>query len=100
MYVYITHTHKRTHTVEYYSAIKKNNAIRSNRDGLWDDHSKWSKPGMERQISYDITYMWNQEKRYKWAYLQNRNRPIDKETNLWSPKGKECGRDGKLRVWD
>ena len=24
-----------------------------------DDHSKWSKSERERQILYDITYMWN-----------------------------------------
>ena len=30
----------------------------------------------ERQI-YDITYMWHLEKRFKWAYLQNRNRVTD-----------------------
>ena len=24
-----------------------------------DDHTKWSKPDREKQILYDITYMWN-----------------------------------------
>ena len=28
-------------------------------DGLRDDHTKWSKSERERQISYDIMYMWN-----------------------------------------
>ena len=28
-------------------------------DGLKDYHTKWSKSDRERQISYDITYMWN-----------------------------------------
>ena len=32
----------------------------------------------ERQ-SYDITYMWNLDKLYKWTYLENRNRPTDIE---------------------
>ena len=47
-------------TMEYYSAIKKewNNAICSNMDGLRDYHTKWSKSDRERQIPYDITYMW------------------------------------------
>ena len=28
----------------------------------------------EKQISYDIAYMWNLKKQeYKWTYLQNRN---------------------------
>ena len=49
------------YTVEYYSAIKKewNNAICSNMDGPRDYHTKWSKSERERQIPYDITYMWN-----------------------------------------
>ena len=40
-----------------------------------DDHAKWSKSDGERQISYDIAYMWNlKNKWYKGIYLQNRNR--------------------------
>ena len=36
-----------------------NNAICSNMDGPRDYHTKWSKSARERQIPYDITYMWN-----------------------------------------
>ena len=36
-----------------------NNAICSNMGGSKDCHTKWSKSDRERQISYDITYMWN-----------------------------------------
>ena len=28
-------------------------------DGTRDYHTKWSKSDRERQIPYDITYMWN-----------------------------------------
>ena len=47
-------------TMEYYSAIKKeqNNVICSNMGGP-RDYTKWSKSDRERQILYDITYMWN-----------------------------------------
>ena len=47
--------------MEYYSAMKNewNNAICSNTDGTRDYHTKWSKSERERQIPYDITYMWN-----------------------------------------
>ena len=38
---------------------KWNNAICSHMDGLRDYHTKWNKSDRERQISYDITYMWN-----------------------------------------
>ena len=45
-------------------AIEKewNNAICSNMDGPRDCHTEWSKSDRERQISYDITYMWNLKK--------------------------------------
>ena len=49
-------------------------------DGSRNYHTKWTKPDRERQISYDVTYMWNLKKKkkgYKWAYLQNRNRHTD-----------------------
>ena len=54
------------YTMEYYSAIKKewNNAICSNMDEPGDYHTKWSKSHRERQISYDITYMWILKKNY------------------------------------
>ena len=46
--------------MEYYSAIKKwNNAICSNIDGPRDYDAKWSKSERQRQIPYDISYMWN-----------------------------------------
>ena len=40
-----------------------NNAIYSNMDGPRDYHTKWSKPDRERQMSYDIAYMWNLKKK-------------------------------------
>ena len=39
--------------------IEWNNAIYSNMDGPRDYHTKWSKSERGRQISYDITHMWN-----------------------------------------
>ena len=56
--------------------------------GPRDYHTKWSnKSDRKRQISYDITYMWNLKKRYKWTYLQNRNRLTDKENKVTVIKG-------------
>ena len=40
-------------------------------------YTNWSKSERERQVSYDITSMWDFLKRYKWIYLQNRNRLTD-----------------------
>ena len=31
-------------------------------DGPTDYHTKWSKPDREKQISYDIPYLWNRKK--------------------------------------
>ena len=47
--------------MEYYSAIKKewNFAICSNMDELGRHNAKWNKSDRERQILYEITYMWN-----------------------------------------
>ena len=50
-YIYIT---------EYASWKEWNNANCRNRDGPKDYHTKQSKPERERQIPYDITYMWEQ----------------------------------------
>ena len=48
----------------------------------------------------NIAYMWNLNKeRYKWTYLQNRNRPIDIENKFMVTKGKRERRE-KLGVWD
>ena len=55
--------------------------------------TKWSKSERERQISHDITYMWNLEKWYKQTYLQNRNRLTDIENKHIVTKGKLGGRD-------
>ena len=62
--------------------------------GPRDYHSKWSKPDREREILYDIAYMWNLKKWFKWTYLQNRNRPTDIENKLMVIKGERRG------VWD
>ena len=53
-----------------------NNAICSNMDQTRDYHTKWSKSDRERQIPYDITYMWNLK---KIIWLQNRLTDIENE---------------------
>ena len=40
-----------------------NNVTCSNTDGPRYCHTEWSKSDRERQISYDIAYMWNLKKR-------------------------------------
>ena len=71
----VIHTHKNTqsHTDTYnrilFSQKKWNNATWSNMDGLTHYHTKWSKSEWERQISYDITYMWNLKKNYTKGFI-------------------------------
>ena len=55
--------------MEYYSAYKEwNNAIFSNIDGPREHHTKWNKSERERQISYDIIYMWNLKYTNEFSY--------------------------------
>ena len=54
-----------TYTTEYCSAIKEqNNGICSNMDGTRDSHTEWNKSEKDK---YDIAYMWNLKKGYKWT---------------------------------
>ena len=86
------------YTMEYYSAIKNkwNNAICNNMDGPRDSHTKWSKSDRERQISYDITHMWNliflKNDTNELIYTTEAVLQISK-TNLWLPKGKRWGEE-------
>ena len=49
------------YTMEYHLAIKKewNLAVCNNVDGPWGQCARWNKSDKERQILYDLTYMWN-----------------------------------------
>ena len=74
---------------------ERSNVICSNLDGPSDYHTKWSKSDRERQISYDITPMWNPIlKNYtnELIYKTETDSQISK-TNLWLPKGKH-GKEG------
>ena len=60
--------------------------------GSWDDHYKWStRSDKERQLVYDVTYMWNLKRQYKWTYLQNRNRLTGIESKLMVTKRENEG---------
>ena len=47
-----------------------------------DCHIEWSKSEKEKEILYNIAYIWNLKKGYKWTYLQNRIRVTDVENKL------------------
>ena len=65
--------------MDYYSAMKKNELIPY--AATWMD-LEIIILAEEREISYDITYMLNLKKWYKWTYFQSRNRLIDIEKEL------------------
>ena len=84
------------YTMEYYSAIRKNEIMTF--AATWTDLGIiiLSKSDRERQISYDIIYMQNLKKWYKLTYLQNRNRLTDLENKLMVTGGKGGGPGGRV----
>ena len=55
------HTQTYTYTIEYYSAVKKNEqnfVICNNLDVLKGHYAKWNK-SEQGKLLYDITSMWN-----------------------------------------
>ena len=82
--------------MEYYSAIKRNEIVPfADVDGPRDCHTEWSKSEREKQILYNIAYMWNIEKWYRWTYLQNRKRHRCREQTY----GYQGGRWGRMN-WE
>ena len=70
---------------------EKNNAIYSNMDGTRDSHTKWSMS--ERQIPYDITYIWN--------LIYGTNKPFHrKETHGLGENTCGCQRGGSWMDWE
>ena len=55
----------------------------------WPRDYHTSEVSQTERDKYCITYMWNlkKKKRYKWTYLQNRNRLTDIENNRMVTKG-------------
>ena len=66
-------------------------------DATRDYHTKWNKSERERQMPYDITYMWNlkYDTQMNLSMKQNRIRDIDR----WVPGGVEV-KDGGLWLAD
>ena len=64
-----------------------NCAVCRDMDGLRDCHTEWSKS--EKQILYINAYMWDLEKWYRWAHLQNRKKHIveNKHVKIKGRKG-------------
>ena len=80
--------------MEYYSTIKEwNNALCSDIDANIDYHTKWSKWERERQIPYDITFMWNLK--YGTNEFIYQAEKTHKHNRISASKGHgECRREG------
>ena len=78
--------------MDYYSAIKKNEIMPSAATGMDLEIIILSDTSQTGKDKYnDITYMWNLKKKYKWTYIQNRNRHTDIENKLIVAKGESEG---------
>ena len=82
--------------MEYQPEKEWNSAICKDIDGPRDCCIKWSMSEREKQISFNITYMWNLEKCYRWTYSQSKNRDTDVEHY----HGVGEGMMSELRYWD
>ena len=75
------------YTMEYYSAIKKNEIMPFAATWIDLEIIILSKSERKRQISWYSLYLECKKKWYKWTYKQNRNRPTDIENKRMVTKG-------------
>ena len=66
-------------------------------DGPRDHCTEWSKSEREKQVSYNIAYMCNLEKWYRWTYLKSRNSLRCKDKYMVT---KVKWRGDELEEWD
>ena len=64
-------------------------------DGTGEHYAKWSKPGGERQIPYDLTFKWNLINK---TNKQDRTRDMEIKNKLTVTRGEEEGIMG-LKEW-
>ena len=86
------------YTMEYYSAIRRNEVVPFAETWMDLEMIILSESDRERQLSYDITYMWNLKK-YTNELIYKTTRLTDRENKLMVTKVGGVGRD-KLGVWE
>ena len=88
------------YTVEFYSAIKKDwkSAICNNIDGPRDPHTKWGKSDKDRQIPYDISYMWTLKYDINELMCKTETDSTNIDNRHVVAKGREWQREA-ARVW-
>ena len=68
-------------------------------DGPRDYHTKGSKSGRERQLSYDITFLWNLKKMIQMNLFTKQKQTYRHRKQAYGYQRGKWGRD-KLGVWD
>ena len=68
-------------------------------DATRDYHTKWNKSERERQIPYDITYIWNLKYDINELIYETETDSQTSKTNLRYQRGNVGGSD-KLGDWD
>ena len=81
---------------------ERNNAICSKTDVIRDYHTKWTKSERERQIPYDITYIWNLKYDTNEPIYETETDSQTKRTDWWLPRGRGLGEgcSGRLGLAD
>ena len=79
---------------------EQNNTICSNMDGPRDYYTKWYKSDRERQVSYDITYMWNIIKTIQVNLLTKQTDLKIKLDCLILKHGEDMAGSAELGDWD
>lgn len=83
--------------MEYYSAIENSEIMAIAATWVNFEIFTLTKPAKERQILYDIAYMWTCK---NWTYIQKRNKPTEnrKKNTTYGYQGERQEMD-KLGVW-
>ena len=77
---------------------KSNNAICSNMEGNRDSRTKWSNSERERQIPYDIPYIWTLTYSTNEAFHRKETHGLGKQTCGCQGGGGESGKDWESGV--
>ena len=80
------------YTMEYYSAIKRNEIMPFAATWMQLEIIMQSKSERERQIPYDVTYIWNLKHGTDESIYKTEIDSQTQRTDLWLPRGRTGGR--------
>ena len=85
------------YTMEYYSALKKNNTICCNMDGHRDYHTMWSMPEKDK---YSMLSLYVKSKKIESMNLYMKQKQIHRHRKQIYSYQQGRGEGDKLGVWD